>query len=74
MYLPAYIAEELAPLDVSYLRNIVAVSEKTLRDDSGTVLRRWSKECSSTVTRLTKKRVCGDSLNSCVFLWKKTTR
>jgi NitT/TauT family transport system substrate-binding protein len=30
---------DLAPLDVPYLRNIVAVSEKTLRDDSGTVAR-----------------------------------
>jgi len=30
---------DLAPLDVPYLRNIVAVSEKTLRDDSGTVSR-----------------------------------
>jgi NitT/TauT family transport system substrate-binding protein len=30
---------DLAPLDVPYLRNIVAVSEKTLRDDSSTVAR-----------------------------------
>jgi NitT/TauT family transport system substrate-binding protein len=30
---------DLAPLDVPYLRNIVAVSEKTLRDDSRTVAR-----------------------------------
>ena len=30
---------DLAPLDVPYLRNIVAVSEKTLRDDSRTVSR-----------------------------------
>jgi ABC-type nitrate/sulfonate/bicarbonate transport system substrate-binding protein len=30
---------DLAPLDVPYLRNIVAVSDKTLRDDSGTVAR-----------------------------------
>ena len=30
---------DLAPLDVPYLRNIVAVSEKTLRDDSATVAR-----------------------------------
>lgn len=30
---------DLAPLDVPYLRNIVAVSERTLRDDSGTVAR-----------------------------------
>ena len=30
---------DLAPLDVPYLRNIVAVSEKSLRDDAGTVAR-----------------------------------
>jgi NitT/TauT family transport system substrate-binding protein len=30
---------DLAPLDVPYLRNIVAVSEKSLRDDSATVAR-----------------------------------
>ncbi|MSP41665.1 MAG: ABC transporter substrate-binding protein [Deltaproteobacteria bacterium] len=30
---------DLAPLDVPYLRNIVAVSEKTLRDESRTVAR-----------------------------------
>jgi len=30
---------DLAPLDVLYLRNIVAVSDKTLRDDSRTVAR-----------------------------------
>jgi NitT/TauT family transport system substrate-binding protein len=30
---------DLAPLDVPYLRNIVAVSEKSLRDDSPTVAR-----------------------------------
>lgn len=30
---------DLAPLDVPYLRNIVAVSEKSLRDDSSTVTR-----------------------------------
>ncbi|HVO94350.1 MAG TPA: ABC transporter substrate-binding protein [Terriglobales bacterium] len=30
---------DLAPLDVSYLRNIVAVSEKSLREDSRTVTR-----------------------------------
>jgi len=30
---------DLAPLDVPYLRNIVAVSEKTLREDSRTVAR-----------------------------------
>jgi ABC-type nitrate/sulfonate/bicarbonate transport system substrate-binding protein len=30
---------DLAPMDVPYLRNIVAVSEKSLREDSRTVSR-----------------------------------
>jgi len=34
---------DLAPMDVPYLRNIVAVSEKSLREDSRTVSRfSWS--------------------------------
>jgi ABC-type nitrate/sulfonate/bicarbonate transport system substrate-binding protein len=62
---------DLAPMDVPYLRNIVAVSEKSLREDSRTVSRfvvALLKGCSLIAT----SRRSWPS--TCAYHWRKTAR
>ncbi|MGN6734523.1 MAG: ABC transporter substrate-binding protein, partial [Candidatus Binatia bacterium] len=59
---------DLAPLDVPYLRNVVAVSQKALREDSATIARssrRYRKACAITATKRTATRASAFWLNIC---------
>ena len=63
---------DLAPMDVPYLRNIVAVSEKSLREDSRTVSRFVAALAEGMQFNRNKSKRSWPS--TCACHWRKTAR